>query len=163
MWCWNPCNVLHLVILEADTGGQSLVERVILRSNFPRPFYMIYWRDGIYGNDVTGRDSKTVVKMEPCTRPVPSTISLTFDSYRPVPPRKYFPVAFCRPVPSRKSPLNVPSRRRNLILPSRPAVAVTLSRQDAVNAMKNHEDVLTLLAEGARRRQFRPVTGDHLL
>ena len=35
---------------------------------------MVYWRDGIDGNDGTGRDGtvKTVVKMEPWSRPVPS-------------------------------------------------------------------------------------------
>ena len=52
--------------------------------------------------------------------PVPSTTSPTVDSYRPVPPRKYLPWHFYRPVSSRKSPLTVPSRGRNLPLPSRP-------------------------------------------
>ena len=75
-------------------------------------FFMDYWRDGIDGNDGTGRGGKTVVKMEPTvvpSCPVPSTIPPTVKSYRPVPSRKSLLFHF-----------TVPSRRRNIPLPSRP-------------------------------------------
>ena len=31
---------------------------------------MVYWRGGIDGNDGTGRDGKTVVRLVPLSRPV---------------------------------------------------------------------------------------------
>ena len=74
-------------------------------------FFTVYWRDGIDGKDRTGRDGKTVVKIEPWSRPVPSgrQFSPTVNSYRPVPLRKFLPLHFI-----------VPSRRGNFPLPSRP-------------------------------------------
>ena len=70
------------------------------------------------GRDETGRDGKTVVKMEPWSRPVPSTISPTVYSYRPV-SSSFISRCTYRPVPSRKYSLTVPRRRPNLPLPSR--------------------------------------------
>ena len=74
--------------------------------------------------------------MEPWSRPVPSTVSPTVNSYRPV--EKISPVALYRPVPSRSRPVyktypyrpvpsskpapTVPSRLQNVPLPSRPVV-----------------------------------------
>ena len=43
------------------------------------------------------RDSKTVAKMEPRSRPVDNFTYV--DSYRPVPPIKESPVVLYRPVP----------------------------------------------------------------
>ena len=84
------------------------------------------------------------------SRPVPSTISPTVNSYRPVPSRKSLPLHFTvpsrrgnspllsrpvdktcpyRPVPSTKPNPTVPSRRQNLPIPSRPAVKTFLYRQ----------------------------------
>ena len=94
--------------------------------------FMVYGRDGIDGNDGMGRDGKTVVQMEPWSRPVPSRrqfhlpLAHTVPSRREnlsrctLPSRPVEEIAPYRPVPSRKYPLTVPSRRQNLPLPSRP-------------------------------------------
>ena len=98
----------------------------------------------------TGRDGKAVVKMEPSSRPVPSTITPTVNSCRPVPSRRSLPLHFTipsrrrniplpsrpvdktcpyRPVPSTKPTPTVPYRRQSLPIPSRPAVKTCPYRQ----------------------------------
>ena len=103
----------------------------------------------------TGRDDKTVVKMERWSRPVPSRWQLHLPLTRavpsrrenisrsPLPSRSVDKTCPYRPVPSTKPIATVPSRQ-NLSLPLNPAVktcpyrpappfiAVTPSRQDAV-------------------------------
>ena len=94
---------------------------------FPRPF-MVYWRDGIDGNDGTVKPSSKWNR-----GPIPSTISPTVNSSRPVPSRRGNIPLPSRPVdktcpnrlvPSSKKTYTVPSRRDKLYLPSRPVVTM---------------------------------------
>ena len=132
--------------------------------------------DGMVLTVTTGRDgTERKHRRQKWNRcPVPSTISRTVNSYRPVPSRKHLPLQFAvpsrraniplpfrtypyRPVPSSKPVHTVPSRHQNLSLPSNPAVktcpyrlvppftAVTPSSQNAVNTM-NTTVLIVLIA-----------------
>ena len=104
------------------------------------------------------------------SRPTPSTISPTVNSYRPVPCRKSLPLHFAvpsrrgniplpsrpidktcpyRPVPSTKPTPTVPSRRQNLPIPSRPAVETCPYRQ-----IPRSKPVLTVLSAIYCRHSF---------
>ena len=77
--------------------------------------------DGTVLTVTTGRDGTVKPSSKWNRGPVPSTISPTVNSYRPVPSRKSLPfVALYGPVPLSKYRLTVPSRGQNLPLPSRP-------------------------------------------
>ena len=93
-----------------------------------------------------GRDGKTVVNMEPCSRPVPSRRQFHPPITRTVPSRRenlssctlpsgpVEEISPYRPVPSTKPAPTAPSRLQNLPLPSRPVVktchAVPFRRQN---------------------------------
>ena len=97
---------------------------------------MVYCRNGIDGNDETGRDGTVKPSSKWDRGPVPSTISPTVNTYRLGPSRKSLPLHFT--VRSRQGNIllppravdktcpyrPVPSRLQNLPLPS-PAVVKT--------------------------------------
>ena len=106
--------------------------------------------DGTVLTVTTGRDGTVKPSSKWNRGPVPSTVSPTVNSYRPVPSRKSLPLHFTvpsrrgniplpsrpvdktcpyRPVPSTKPTPTVPSRRQNLPIPSRPAVETCPYRQ----------------------------------
>ena len=103
--------------------------------------FMVYGRDGIDGNDGMGRDGKTVVQMEPWSRPVPSRrqfhlpLAHTVPSRREnlsrctLPSRPVEEISPYRPVPSSEPAPTVPSRLQNLRLPARPPVKTCPYRQ----------------------------------
>ena len=73
--------------------------------------------DGTVLAVTTGQDGKTVVKMEPWSRPVNN-----FAYRKLIPSRPVEEISPYRPVPSTKPAPTVPSRLHNLSLPSRPVV-----------------------------------------
>ena len=108
--------------------------------------------DGMVLTVTTGRDgTERKHRRQKWNRcPVPSTISRTVNSYRPVPSRKSLPLHFTvpsrrgniplpsrpvhktcpyRPVPSAKPTPTVPSHRQNLPISSRPAIKTCPYRQ----------------------------------
>ena len=76
---------------------------------------MVYWT---VLTVTTGRDGKTVVKMEPWSRPVDNFTYRELVPSRPV--KKISPVALYRPVPSRRGNIPLPSRPVYKTYPYRP-------------------------------------------
>ena len=110
----------HLLFLIYQVVGKFQLHFLHRIPYFSRLF-MVYWRDGVDGNDGTGRDDKTVVKMEPCSRPVPSRGQFHLPITRTVPSRRETLSSCTLPSgPVEEISLTVPSRRQNLPLPSRP-------------------------------------------
>ena len=93
----------------------------------PLVFFMVF-HDFVDGRVLTvkaGRDEEVIALSKWNRGPAPFCSADNFTYRWLVPSRpaeKISPVAFCRPVPSRKSPLTVSSRRQNLPLRSRPGV-----------------------------------------
>ena len=114
--------------LDPNCMGQFLIGGAATKRNQVFSWFI----DGTILIVTTGRDGKTVVQVEPCFRPVPSTISPTVNLYHPALLRKSRPftlpsrpvdeISRYRPVPSTNPTPTVPSRRQNLPIPSRPAV-----------------------------------------
>ena len=142
---------------------------------------MVYWRDGIDGNDGTGRDGKTVVKMEPWSRPIPSVpsrqqfhlpLTRAVPSCREnlsrctLPSRPVEEISHYRPVPSTKPAPTVPSRLHNLPLPSRPVVKTCPYRlvppSKPVHTVKSRGQNLSIPSRPAvhRRHSFPPRCRD---